>query len=87
MATARYQITTNGVDIDAKATAFEGEVNITKAEVIGHVNSTSLTNFPSPDQGSRNTVQIEVTGTTTTDITNAATAVGDVAIVPGTLTA
>lgn len=85
MATARYEITTPGVDIDAKATAFEGELNITKAEVIGHQAESALTNKPATAIASRNSVQIEVTGTTTTDITNAATAVGGVTLVPGTL--
>lgn len=85
MATALYEVTTNGVDIDAKATAFEAELNISLAEVIGHNDEDDLTNAPATATASRNTVCIEVTGTATTDITNAATAVGDVTLVPGTL--
>lgn len=75
-----YVVTTPGVDIDAKATAFEGELNITKAEVVGHVSEDSLTNVPASATASDNTVLIEVTGTTGTAITDAATAVGGVTL-------
>lgn len=85
MATGRYVITTPGVDIDATATALDAELNISDAEVIGHVDEDGLTNGPAAATGSVNTVHILVTGTTTTDITNAATAVGDVTLIPGTL--
>lgn len=80
MALYSYVVTTPGVDIDAKATAFEGEINITKAEVIGHVAESALTNKPAAATGSDNTVLIEVTGAAGVDITNAATAVGGVTL-------
>lgn len=80
MAVYDYVITANGVDIDAKATAFDAELNITDAEVIGHNDEDALTNGPAAATASDNTVLIRVTGTTGTDITNAATAVGDVTL-------
>lgn len=80
MALYSYVVTTPGVDIDAKATAFEGQAFITKAEVIGHVAESALTNKPATATGSDNTVLIEVTGTTGGDITAAATAVGGVTL-------
>lgn len=80
MAVYDYVITANGVDIDAKATAFDAQLNITDAEVIGHVDEDALTNGPAVATASDNTVLIRVTGTTGTDITNAATAVGDVTL-------
>lgn len=75
-----YVITTPGVDIDAKATAFDAELNITDAEVIGHADEDGLTNGPAAATGSDNTVLIRVTGVAAVDITNAATAVGDVTL-------
>lgn len=80
MALYSYVVTTPGVDIDTKATAFEAEVNISKAEVIGHVSEDDLTNVPLTATASDNTVLIEVTGTAGVDITNAATAVGGVTL-------
>ena len=85
MATALVEVTTPGTSIDAAATALEGETNISLAEVIGHQAEDGLTNAPASATASRNTVCIEVTGTTTTDITNAITAVGTVTLVPNTL--
>jgi hypothetical protein len=84
MAVGRYVLNTN-TGIDAKATAFEGQVNITKAEVIGSANESALTNAPATKIASPNTVMIEVTGTTTGAITTAAGVVGGVDLVPGTL--
>lgn len=87
MATAYVEVTTPGTGIDAAATALDAELNISDAEVIGHVDEDGLTNGPAAATGSVNAVQIKVTGTTTTDITNAITAVGTVTLVPGTLSA
>ncbi len=87
-ATARYRVTANGVDIDAKATAFEAEAGVNTAEVVGHNDEDDLTNAPATAIASTNVVEIEVYGESATDaataqaaIEAAATAVGDVEIV------
>lgn len=85
MATGRYVVTTPGTSIDTAAGLLDAELNISDAEVIGHVAEDGLTNGPAAATASVNTVHILVTGTTTTDITNAATAVGTVTLIPGTL--
>lgn len=80
MAVGRYMLTALA-DIDAVATLFEAELNISLAEVIGHQAEDGLTNAPATEIASVNEVLIEVTGTAEVDITNAATAVGGVELV------
>jgi len=59
------------------ATAFEAEANISAAEVVGGLGESS------PSEAGNLTTQIKVTGSAAVDITNAATAVGNVALAPG----
>lgn len=85
MATGLVLVTTPGTSIDTAAGLLDAELNISDAEVIGHVAEGGLTNGPAAATASTNSVHIKVTGTTTTDITNAITAVGTVTLIPGTL--
>jgi hypothetical protein len=82
-ATARYAVTTPGADVDAIATAIEGEAGVDTVEVIGHHAEDELTNKPAAATANRNLVELEIVASDANSAQAAETAITDAVTAEG----